>query len=243
MFVRPINLLAIAACVAMACGNPVSGASDAKPGARPATADGTPKVAQERGYVVNPPFAITDELTGLLIVWFDADGPHTASSRSEIPEAHRRLVRVDSLRVAPDKRLDPDHVYLADLTRGGTTSGYPVRVYTREFFDAQVQAARPAPPPVHESAHASASGDVTIYGASWCSACRGAAAYLEAHHVPFVEKDIEKDAQANAEMQQKARAAGKTPHGIPVIDFRGEIMLGFSEAELDRLIAQPPQPI
>lgn len=239
MFLRPINLLVIAACAALACGNPVGRQSDDKSGAQPAAAEGAAKLADERGEAVTPPFAMTDELTGLLLVWFDAEGPHTANSRSEIPAAHRKLVRVDSLRIAPDKRLDSDHVYLADLTHAGTTSGYPVRKHTREFFDAQVLGARPAPPPVQ----ASASGDVTIYGASWCGACRGAAAYLRSHNVPFVEKDIEKDAQANAEMQQKARAAGKTPRGVPVIDFRGEIMLGFSEAALDRLIAQPPQPI
>jgi glutaredoxin len=79
--------------------------------------------------------------------------------------------------------------------------------------------------------------------ASWCSACRGAAAYLRSRSVPFVEKDIEKDAQANAEMQQKARAAGKSPRGVPVIDFRGQLILGFDQAALDRLISQPPQPI
>jgi hypothetical protein len=61
---------------------------------------------------------------------------------------------------------------------------------------------------------------------------------MRSRSVPFVEKDIEKDAQANAEMLQKARAAGKTPRGVPVIDFRGQIILGFDQQAIDRLIAR-----
>jgi hypothetical protein len=59
---------------------------------------------------------------------------------------------------------------------------------------------------------------------------------MRSRNVAFTEKDIEKDAQANAEMLQKARAAGKTPRGVPVIDFRGHIVLGFDQQQLDQLI-------
>jgi glutaredoxin len=72
--------------------------------------------------------------------------------------------------------------------------------------------------------------------ASWCGACRSAAAYMRSRNVTFAEKDIEKDAQANAEMLSKARAAGKSPRGVPVIDFRGQIVLGFDQRALDALI-------
>jgi hypothetical protein len=40
-------------------------------------------------------------------------------------------------------------------------------------------------------------------------------------------------------MRKKAAAAGKSPRGVPVIDFRGEIILGFDRGAIDRLLAQP----
>jgi glutaredoxin len=83
--------------------------------------------------------------------------------------------------------------------------------------------------------------------ASWCGACKAAAKYLRSRDVPFVEKDIEKDRAAASEMQAKAQAAGKTPRGVPVIDFRGTILLGFDQQALSTLIDQgaaaKPNPI
>ena len=95
---------------------------------------------------VKPPFEVNGELDGLLLVWFDAEGLHTAQTRSEIPEAQRAAVRVDSLHVAPDERLDPDHVYVADLRNASQDGSYPVRKAARAWFDAQVDRAQPAPP-------------------------------------------------------------------------------------------------
>ena len=168
------------------------------------------------------------ELEGLLLVWFDAEGVHTAQKRSDVPEAQRADVRVDSLNVAPDKRLDADHVYVADVRNPDASGNYPVRRASRAWFDALVDKAKPAP----EAREAG----VTIYMASWCGACRATASYLRSRKVPFVEKDIEKDAAASAEMQRKAQAKGLSPRGVPVIDFMGEILLGFDQARLERLV-------
>ena len=196
-------------------------------------ANQAPSRAPEAGEAVAPPFAVQGELDGLLLVWFDKDGTHTAKRRSDIPEAQRAEVRVDSLGVAPDKRLDPDHVYIADLRAPAADGHYAVRKQTRVWFDARVDAQRPAP-----AAAELASSDVTIYKASWCGACKAAASYLRSRNVPFVEKDVEKDAGANGEMMRKAHAAGQNPRGVPVIDFHGHLLMGFDQAALDRLIAQ-----
>jgi glutaredoxin len=190
--------------------------------------------APEAGEAVTPPFAVQGELDGLLIVWFDKDGSHTAKRRSDIPESQRAEVRVDSLGIAPDKRLDPDHVYVADLRAPAADGRYAVRKQTRVWFDARVDAQKPAPAAADEVA----SADVTIYKASWCGACKAAASYLRSRNVSFVEKDVEKDAGANGEMMRKAHAAGQNPRGVPVIDFHGHLLMGFDQGALDRLIAQ-----
>jgi glutaredoxin len=220
-------LLAAAHAVA-ACGNPAPGALPAEGDARGAA---SPDAKAEPA---TPPFAVRGELDGLLVVWFDEQGAHTAPRRSDIPEARRRTVRVDSLGVPPERRLDPEQVYVADVRSARPDGSYPVFLHARSWFDAQVEAARGAVP-VAQAAPAGSAG-VTLYMASWCGACRSAAAYMRSRGVPFAEKDIEKDAQASAEMLQKARNAGKTPRGVPVIDFRGHIVLGFDQRELDQLI-------
>ena len=195
-----------------------------------AESGGAAETAASAGEVVTPPFAVRGELEGLLIVYFDSDGLHTATKRSDVPEAHRRIVRVDSLSVPPERRLDPDFVYVVDLE--DASADYPVRKVPRSSFESWAEAARAAPPSPEADG-----GDVIIYGADWCGACRSAAAYFRQHGVAFVEKNVERDPAAQAEMQEKARAAGVRPSGIPVIDFRGTILTGFDQARLDGLIA------
>lgn len=211
---------------AIGCGNPVDPEQQAARQAGKAQRE-----EPQQPEAVKPPFDVSGDADGLLLVWFDAEGLHTASKRSEIPEARRDQVRVDSLKVAPDERLDSDLVYVADLRAPGKDGQYAVRKAQRTWFDSQVDRLKPVPPPAAES-------DVTIYMASWCGACRGAAAFLRSRKVPFVEKDIEKDPAAAAEMKRKASAKGLTPRGVPVIDFHGELMLGFDQQRLSTLIDQ-----
>jgi len=203
----------------------------------PPAAEGTPSepsALQEPGEAIKPPFAVQGELDGLLIVWFDEQGQHTAKTRGEVPEARREHVRIDSLAVPPDQRLDGDHVYVADLRKPAADGSYAVQKRTRAWLDAHVQSLLPAPE--------EPSGDVTLYMASWCGACKAAAKYLRSRDVPFVEKDIEKDPAAASEMRQKAQAAGKTPRGVPVIDFRGTLLMGFDQQALATLIDRGAKP-
>lgn len=74
---------------------------------------------------------------------------------------------------------------------------------------------------------------VIIYGASWCGPCHQAQAYLKKRGVPFVEKDIEDDPGAAAEMQKKLQRAGIRGGSIPVIDVKGKILVGFSPGAVD----------
>ena len=224
-FRKPLIACVLGAAALGACGNP-TGAARSLEGR-----ESNPGATADKPEPVTPPFAVSGELEGLLLVWVDAQGVHTAQKRSEIPEAQRAFVRVDSLNVAPDARLDAEHVYVADVRTPDAKGAYPVSKASRTWFDAQVDRAKPPP-----AAASAGSDSVVVYKASWCGACKSAAAYLRSRHVNFVEKDVEKDPGASQEMLQKAQAKGLSPRGVPVIDFRGEIMLGFDQARLASLI-------
>ena len=224
-----VALSAAASCHREASADNIASAESAELGASQGAPEAKPTA-------IKPPFEVSGELDGLLMVWFDAEGLHTAQKRSEIPEAQRASVRIDSLNVAPDARLDPEHVYVADLRNVGPDGHFAVQKATRAWFDAQVDKAKPQPAAV-------ADGSIVVYKASWCGACRAAAAYLRSRHVDFVEKDVEKEPGANEEMLRKAQAKGLRPRGVPVIDFRGEIMLGFDQARLSTLIDRSPKSI
>jgi len=168
-------------------------------------------------------------------------------------------VRVDSLQIAPEQRLDPDHVYVADLRQAAGDGSYPVRKYDRDRFDAMVD--RAAPPPAEETAAdqpvadqapgpqqpsdqpataAAPAGqaDVILYSASWCGACRATRQYLQRNRIAFVEKDIEKDREAYAEMQRKARAQGVRTGALPMMDIKGQMVSGFDPGTVQRLLAR-----
>ena len=81
-------------------------------------------------------------------------------------------------------------------------------------------------------AHSVRSDGVVIYTTTWCGYCKKAKAYLKKKGVDFVEKDVEKDQEAAEELAQKAAAANVRPQGVPVIDVRGKLILGFDEAAI-----------
>jgi glutaredoxin len=98
----------------------------------------------------------------------------------------------------------------------------------------------PAPGASAAAAPAPAHGAVVviIYGASWCGPCHQAADYLKARNVPFVMKDIEETPGAAAEMRQKLARSGGRPGAIPVIDVKGEILIGFNPEALAQALAK-----
>ena len=206
------------------CGNPAPSRSEAK---------APPQDPVASAPQVKPPFALGPDATGLLLVWYDEQGkPHTAQSVSDVPEASRARVRVDSLDVPPDKRLDPAFVYVADLQKQ-RSGGYDVRKVARDAFERSVVKSK-----AKESLAASVDHDVIVYGASWCGACKQAKRFLTSKGVDFVEKDIEKEPAARSEMLEKARAQGVSTAGIPVLDVRGTMVGGFDPRTVERLLAR-----
>jgi len=95
--------------------------------------------------------------------------------------------------------------------------------------------ARPprAAPPDPDQVWGGSSGEVIIYTATWCAACKRAMAHMDEAGVDYVNKDIEDDPGAQEEYLEKS--GGR--RGIPLIDVGGQIMQGYSKRGLDRLLA------
>jgi glutaredoxin len=206
---------------------------------------------------------VTDSTEGLVFSWMDDKGEfHVVEKTTDVP-----LMGRDAVRVMDPSHYDTDHpdrVFIVDLRVAGADGSYPVRVATRDELDGMALARRgKAGPTLASAAHPAPSSEapaaggpiangagsaqepagaarpaVILYGASWCGACHQAAAYLKQKGVPFVEKDIEADANAAREMQSKLARSGKRGGSIPVIDVRGKVMVGFNPQEIDSALGQ-----
>jgi glutaredoxin len=170
----------------------------------------------------------------MLFTYAEADGSfQTADKLDKVPVDRRGWVRVVDVKLKPDQRRDHELVYVADLRQEGKGGSYPYVVMSRRAFEsaAVTRAHQGASEPA-----AARGAEIILYAASWCPACRSARQYLRENKIPFVEKDIEKDSAAAAELLQKAKAAGISASGVPVLDVKGKLMQGFDPKQLHELL-------
>lgn len=78
---------------------------------------------------------------------------------------------------------------------------------------------------------------VTVYSTPTCPWCDRAKEYLRENNVPFVEKDVASDYDAAMEM---VRRTGQ--QGVPVIATQDEVILGFDQPRLARLVQKLSEP-
>lgn len=95
-------------------------------------------------------------------------------------------------------------------------------------------ASRQALPPA--GPRPTASAPVVVYGATWCRYTRAAMDWFAARNVPSQFRNVETDPEAWDEMMSSARRAGVNARGIPVLDVRGRILLGFHSDEIERAL-------
>ena len=88
----------------------------------------------------------------------------------------------------------------------------------------------PAGPPV------SAAAPVVVYGAQWCRYTRAAMDWLDAHGVPARFRNVETDAAAYDDMTARMTEGNVRGGGIPVLDVRGRVLLGFHAEEVERAL-------
>jgi glutaredoxin len=173
-----------------------------------------------------------------LLSWYDADGKiHDTTRLAEVPaEARRQVLVRDLARTPADLQVDR-YLYLADLSGTAPSDGYPTSVVSRYSFEAQDDPNLPALG--SESTLPDGGGAaVIVYGTSWCGACKAARDHFHARHVPFVDKDVEKEPAAAAELARKAKQAGLHVGGVPVLDVHGHLLMGFDASAVDRLLSQ-----
>lgn len=72
---------------------------------------------------------------------------------------------------------------------------------------------------------------VKVYSTPTCPWCTVAKNYLASKNVPYVDYDVSRDRNAAMEMIQKSGQ-----RGVPVIDIDGNIIIGFDQQAIDRLI-------
>jgi glutaredoxin len=178
-----------------------------------------------------PPIpVVTDDAKDLLFSFVDAQGRVQAvPSVAAVPETVKSRVLVVDLKKTPEERQAHRYAFFVDLTARTPEGTYPVSVVSR--YDAakgQVQA--PATPPPE--------GSVIVYSATWCGFCKKTKAWLKEHNVPYIERDVEKTPGAQAELDQKLKAAQVPGGGIPVVDWGGTLVMGFDQAALTRLLAE-----
>ncbi|MFO7610909.1 MAG: glutaredoxin domain-containing protein [Clostridia bacterium] len=72
---------------------------------------------------------------------------------------------------------------------------------------------------------------VKVYSTPTCPYCKMAKKFLAENDVQFEDIDVSKDREQAMEMISKSGQ-----RGVPVIDFNGEIIVGFDKPRLEHLI-------
>lgn len=162
-----------------------------------------------------------------------------AKAPDAIPEASRGMVRVSLL---DGPAPPPGLVWVGNFRTPGEDGKIALSTVPRDAFEelALGQGLSSkfelppglAPPENVVTSH----GDVIVYKTAWCGVCKKVESYLKKKGVPFESKDIEKDPKAAAELQAKAASTGVRTGSVPIIDVKGELLVGFDRARLEQLL-------
>ncbi len=206
-----------------------------------------------------PELVLREDAQNLMLTWIDDKGDtHVELHPTDVPAEGRALVRVV---VADREDGTRDLFYIVDLGQKRGDGTWVARTMRRSEWEARIEKKRegrlgpppgpaPAPPPVAGSAAPGptpgapkgngkyAGVTVTVYGAEWCRPCHEAQAYLKSRGVTVVMKDVDTDPAAQAELRQKLAKAGQPGGSIPVIDVRGQILIGYNPTAIDQALAK-----
>jgi len=74
---------------------------------------------------------------------------------------------------------------------------------------------------------------VVVYSTPTCPYCKRAKEHLTRKGIPFVDRNVAVDKDAAKEMIQKSGQMG-----VPVITIDNEVVVGFNQTLLDKLLSQ-----
>lgn len=77
---------------------------------------------------------------------------------------------------------------------------------------------------------AAAAGAVTLYSTAWCGYCTKVRNILNRHEIPFIERDVEKNADAGRAFE---RLGGR---GVPVVTIGDRVVHGYNYSRLRKLL-------
>jgi len=84
---------------------------------------------------------------------------------------------------------------------------------------------------IHEFKPKEGAAKVKVYSTESCPWCHKAKEFLKEHNIPFEDINVGEDEKARNEMIEKSGQMG-----VPVIDIKGEILVGFDEPKLRELL-------
>ena len=198
-----------------------------------------------------------------LFTYVEPAGTFATTDKPEaVPEGSRALVRVFDPSDPGKTDAPRDRSTITDLNQLLKSGKAAAKALSRDAFETAALAQLPPgessplagrgpgaaepppplPPPLAGDGGVTAGGApvVTIYGTSWCGACRAAREYLTQRRVPFADKDIERDRSRGAarSLNEAVRArSGSPPTGAPIIERCVAILLqGFDQARIDMLV-------
>lgn len=210
---RPLGTISLILLMFLGCGREESAAT-----------------ATQTAAVVTPTLSeVTAERTDLMFRFRDEAGAwQQVVTLAEVPEAARAAVQVFDLARSPQERASGQFVQVFDLRAPAADGRFPGQLVPRDALEEALAAAALAARPKHAA--------VTMYSAAWCGVCRKARAFMEKEGIAFVEKDIEKDQAAAAELGVKSKRAGVPMGGVPVFDVGGQLMSGFDPETLVKAV-------
>ena len=193
-----------------------------------------------------------DRNSALLFTYVEPNGVFATTDQADkVPEVARQLVRIMGQAKSAVQWRNNSNVDVIDLRELLADGQTQPRVMSREAFEtgalAQLPPGDSCPrtgphgPPLREDREPAASqGElplVILYCTRWCNACETARQYLASNQIPFTFRDVENDASAARELQQKSSGFGILADRVPILDVRGRLLVGYDGTRLDGLLA------